>query len=193
MPKLWSETIERHRQEVRDTVIRSAAALVDAQGLGGVTMQQVADQSGIGRATLYKYFPDLESIVLAWHDQQIKQHLEQLVSVRDQTTDLDKRLPAVLHAYAFIVGRFKGHHDSDLSLLLHRGQGALDGRRRLNEMVEDLLAEAAKAGLIRGDARPRELAAYCIRSLAAARDIGSRAGIARLVDVVLDGLRQQPD
>jgi AcrR family transcriptional regulator len=67
VPKLWNETIEEHRRAVRDAVLKTTAALVTEQGLRGVTMSRIAEDSGIGRATLYKYFPDVESILAAWH------------------------------------------------------------------------------------------------------------------------------
>ena len=38
-------------------------------------MSQIAKDTGIGRATLYKYFPDVESILRAWHQRQIDEHL----------------------------------------------------------------------------------------------------------------------
>ncbi len=75
MPKLWTETIQTHRNQVRDAILDTTAALVAEQGLLQVTMSQIAEQAGIGRATLYKYFPDIESILLAWHDRQITAHL----------------------------------------------------------------------------------------------------------------------
>lgn len=33
-----------------------------------MTMSRIAEEIGIGRATLYKYFPDVEAILLAWHE-----------------------------------------------------------------------------------------------------------------------------
>ena len=53
MPKLWTETIEAHRREVRDAILDAAASLVGEHGLLSVTMSQVAELTGIGRATLY--------------------------------------------------------------------------------------------------------------------------------------------
>jgi hypothetical protein len=43
--------------------------------------------SGIGRATLYKYFPDVEAVLVAWHERQVAQHLDQLAKARDQAGD----------------------------------------------------------------------------------------------------------
>ncbi len=35
----------------------------------------IAEEAGIGRATLYKYFSDAEVLLLAWHERQISAHL----------------------------------------------------------------------------------------------------------------------
>src|SRR6266498_1825522 len=100
MPKLWTETIDAHRRAVRDATLNAAAALVAKHGLPSVTMSQIAEDTGIGRATLYKYFPDVEAILLAWHQRQISAHLEQLAEARDHASDPGQRLQAVLDAYA---------------------------------------------------------------------------------------------
>ena len=55
VPKLWNETIEAHRRAVRDAILETTAALVVEHGLTSVTMSQIAEETGIGRATLYKY------------------------------------------------------------------------------------------------------------------------------------------
>src|ERR671921_393403 len=84
VPKLWKETIEAHRQGVRDAVLDTTAALVAEHGLRSVTMSQIAGETGVGRATLYKYFSGVEAILLAWHERQITGHLEHLAELRDQ-------------------------------------------------------------------------------------------------------------
>lgn len=65
MPKLWNETIEAHRHTVREAILNTTAELVTEHGLLSVTMSQIAEKTGIGRATLYKYFPDVEAILHA--------------------------------------------------------------------------------------------------------------------------------
>ena len=117
MPKLWNETIEAHRREVRDATLDTTAALVAQHGLRSVTMSQIAEKTGIGRATLYKYFSDVEAILVAWHARHIAGHLEYLAEVRAQARDAGDRLEAVLEAYAFIVYE---HHGTELAALLHR-------------------------------------------------------------------------
>jgi AcrR family transcriptional regulator len=98
VPKLWNDTIEAHRAAVRDAVLDAAAALIAEHGLTALTMSRIAGNTGIGRATLYKYFPDVEAVLLAWHERQVHQHLTRLIEVRDNASDPTARLHAVLQA-----------------------------------------------------------------------------------------------
>src|SRR6266545_550496 len=121
MPKLWTETIDAHRRAVRDATLNAAAALVAKHGLPSVTMSQIAEDTGIGRATLYKYFPDVEAILLAWHQRQISAHLEQLIDIRERSASPRQRIEAVLEAYALIAQQ-RPRHGPQLGALLHRGE-----------------------------------------------------------------------
>jgi AcrR family transcriptional regulator len=189
VPKLWSETIESHRQEVRDAVLESTAALVAEHGLLSVTMSRIAEESGIGRATLYKYFSDVEAILRAWHERQITGHLEYLAEVRDRTHHEAGTLAAVLEAYALVSRETRGHHDTALAAFLHRDEQVLRAQHEVHDMIRDLLVEAVEGGHVRQDVVPEELASYCLHALAGAGNLPSRVAVRRLVTVTLDGLR----
>jgi AcrR family transcriptional regulator len=191
VPKLWNETIEAHRREVSDEILRATVALVAEHGLRSVTMSQIAETAGIGRATLYKYFKDVEAILLAWHERQIAGHLAQLAEVRDEAEGASNRLEAVLEAYALISHGSRSHHDTELGAFLHRDEHRHVNRaeHRLHEMIRGLLAEAAQAGDLRDDVAPDELATYCMHALAAAGSLPSTDAVRRLVAVTLAGLR----
>lgn len=188
MPRLWDETIDAHRQAVRDAILDTAAALAGEHGLASVTMSQIAEDTGIGRATLYKYFPDVEAILFAWHERQINAHLQQLTDVRDRSGDAMQRLEAVLEAYALIAHRRQGH-GTDLGALLHRGAHVVRAQQRLTAFVTALVADAAGEGELRDDVAPDELASYCLHALAAASTLQSKPAVHRLVEVTLAGLR----
>lgn len=188
VPKLWTETIEAHRREVGEAIIHTTASLVADHGLRSVTMSQIADETGIGRATLYKYFPDVESILLAWHERQIAAHLAHLVEVRDQVVGPGPRLAAVLGAYASITHESRGHSDSELTAMLHGDRRVLQAERQLHGMIGDLIREGARTGEFRGDVDSDELATYCLHALAGATGMRSRSAVRRLVEVTLSGL-----
>ncbi|WP_055585994.1 TetR/AcrR family transcriptional regulator [Peterkaempfera griseoplana] len=190
MPKLWNETIEAHRQAVRDATLETTAALVAEHGLSSVTMSQIAKEAGIGRATLYKYFPDVESILVAWHQRHVGAHLDRLAQVRDQADDPAARLEAVLRAYAHIT--HKRPRDGEIAAFVHRGEHIATAQRQLRGLVGDVIAEAAGAGAVRDDTPPGELADYCLHALSAAGGLPSEAAVRRLVEVTLAGLRPTP-
>ncbi|MBT2541796.1 TetR/AcrR family transcriptional regulator [Streptomyces sp. ISL-44] len=189
MPKLWNETIDAHRHAVREAILDTVTTLVESGGLRAVTMSQVAEQTGIGRATLYKYFSDAETVLQAWHERQVAAHLHQLGEVRDRAGTAVDRLAAVLKAYAAIAGR---RHGGELATLLHQGEHVTHAERHLAGVVESLVAEAAEAGDLRGDVPAGELAQYCLHALTAAAAVTSETAVRRLVGVTLDGLRPIP-
>jgi AcrR family transcriptional regulator len=189
VPKLWDQTIEAHRREVREAILHTAAALVAAQGLRAVTMSRIAEDAGIGRATLYKYFPDVEAILLAWHERQIRAHLDHLAAIGTRPGSAIQRLHAVLEAYALITHESHGHDDTEFVTFLHKDEQVATAQQQLHAFVRDLLADAASTGDLRDDVTPDELAAYCLHALAAARDLPSAAAVRRLVTVTLTGLQ----
>jgi AcrR family transcriptional regulator len=189
MPKLWDATIEAHRREVRDAILETTAALVGKHGLRSVTMSQIAEEAGVGRATLYKYFSGVEAILFAWHERQISGHLEYLAAVRDEADDPSARLEAVLEAFALISFESQGHRDTELAAFLHRDEQVARAQEQLRAMIRDLLTEGAEAGELRDDVAPDELASYCLHALAAASTLPSKAAVRRLVMVTLAGLR----
>ena len=183
--------MDAHRAAVRDATLDATAALVAEHGLPSVTMSRIAEETGIGRATLYKYFPDIDAILAAWHERQISGHLQQLAAIRDQAGSAGERLEAVLRAYALIQSGQHDHHGSELAALLHRGEHVVRAQQQLHNFISDLLAEGAKAGDLRDDVAPSELASYCLHALTAASSVPSKAAVHRLVAVTMAGLRPQ--
>lgn len=188
VPRLWTETVESHRRAVRDAALDAAAALVARHGLRGVTMSQIAEDAGIGRATLYKYFPDVDAVLVAWHERQVRAHLDQLVAARDHAGDAPGRLTAVLATYARIAREPRGHHDVELTAALHTDTHVAQAHDQLRRLLHEVLADAATAGHVRGDVPIDELAGYCLHALSAARDLPSEDAADRLVAITLTGL-----
>jgi AcrR family transcriptional regulator len=187
VPKLWSETLETHHREVRDAILETTIALVDEHGLRGVTMSQIAEETGIGRATLYKYFPDVEAILVARHEQHVADHLAQLVELRDQAGDVRGAIQAVLEGISERISH--RHRGTDVAALVHQDQHVARAEQHLSRFLRDLLADGVRTGDVREDVPPGELAGYCLHALSAAGRLPSKAAVQRLVMVTLAGLR----
>jgi len=192
VPRLWDATIETHRNAVRDATLDATAALVARHGLRSVTMSQIAQETGIGRATLYKYFPDVEAILGAWHARQVSSHLHDLAELRDHSGAAGDRLARVLEAYALMQHSVAAAHSTELTALLHGGAHVQHAHDQLRDFIQDLVIEGAAAGELRDDVAPDELATFCLHALSAAAALPSVAAVGRLVTVTLAGLRTPP-
>ena len=191
MPKIWTETVETHRDAVREAALEAAAQLLADLGLRGVTMSLVAEKTGIGRATLYKYFPDIDALLSAWHARQVGLHMKRLEELANGSGGAAERLGAVLEEYALIQHDVGLAHDSTLVSQLHRGEHVGRAHNRLRDFIKDLISEAADTDQLRKDVAAGELADYCLHALSAARELPTKPAVRRLVKVTLSGLFTQ--
>jgi AcrR family transcriptional regulator len=186
VPTLWDTTIDAHRRAVREATLDATGALVAERGLAAVTMSEIAGRTGIGRATLYKYFPDVDAVVAAWHERVVARHVEALADAAAGAGQPLERLERVLGSYA----RLARHDGSDPARSLHGAPHARRAEQHLVELVAGLIDEAAHAGEVRDDVVPGELAVFCLHAVAAAGSVTSTAAARRIVAVTLDGLRR---
>lgn len=178
--------MEAHRASVRDAALDAAEVVISNHGLSAVTMSRIAQDAGISRATLYKYFADVDAVLDAWHQRQVHGHLELLALVGGRPGTPFERLRDVLLAYAEATRR---EHSGNIASLLHQGEHVVAAQQHLRSMVAGILAEAAAAGDVRDDVDPNELATFCLHALTAAGGLDSDAAIGRLVDITTAGLR----
>jgi AcrR family transcriptional regulator len=188
MPKLWDATIDEHRRQVRDAIMDATWSLVGERGVLSVTMSTIAQHTGIGRATLYKYFPDVEAILSAWHERQVVGHLSALAALQAEAGPARERLRAVATAYAHICQMRARHGAQDLGPLLHRAEHVARAEDQLHALFRDLLSESRAAGDAREDCPPEELATFCLHALGAAEGLESDEAVRRLVDLTLDAV-----
>lgn len=186
---MWSETIDEHRRTVRGSILDTTARLAIEHGVSSVTMSQIAEQAGIGRATLYKYFSDVGAILGAWHELQVGNHLQQLVAAGEVEDDPSLRLDVLLSAYARILRESRRHHDTDLGALVHHGAAHVThAEEQLLQLMTDAVAVAAAVGVVRADAPAAELASYCLHALDAAVSLSSDEAVQRLLGIIRAGL-----
>lgn len=63
------------------SIERAAFTLFQQQGFDATTMDQIADEVGVGRRTLFRYFPSKNDIPWGQFDESLRHFAEQLASV----------------------------------------------------------------------------------------------------------------
>lgn len=69
------KTTRQQQDATRRQIVASAVDLMTRQGFDGTTMKDIARAAGIGDATIYKYFPTKDRIVLGYLDAVVQQAL----------------------------------------------------------------------------------------------------------------------
>jgi len=185
MPRIWADTIDTHRRQVNDAILDATAELIAERGPLSVAMSAIAERVGIGRATLYKYFPDVESILVAWHTRDFAEHLHRLraLSESDDVT---------LKDVAEFVRAQRRHHPhrkgSDvLGTLAHTlagAEGVIEDtiEPEILAVLTGLLKRLARRNEVRGDHDPEVLARWLLHAVHAPGDLDDQAVSQLLVD-----------
>ena len=51
--------------QVRDAILGAARALLQEAGVGGITMEAVAERAGVGKPTVYRWWPNRHAVAMA--------------------------------------------------------------------------------------------------------------------------------
>jgi AcrR family transcriptional regulator len=175
MPQIWAESIEEHKRQTVARIINAAVALVAEQGLAAASMSQVAQRAGIGRATLYSYFPDVEHILLAWHDQEVERYHKALADELAAQPDA----PAALRVFITrMIEGFAGEHGqgldasrvelSALSPDIQRQMG--NATAKLASLLHQTLEQGISSGELRPDLNLQLTTGLIMRTATAARE-----------------------
>jgi AcrR family transcriptional regulator len=183
MPKLWSDTIAAHRSAVADAIVDTAVDLASRDGLQNLTMARIAKETGIGRATLYKYFASVEQILVTWHSRQIAGHLELFARLRRETATPLAALEALLLAYG---EKYLDRRERTLGAFLHALPHMEQAQRELRRLVESLIREATASGALKPVGSTAERAKFALSAITSGAS--GKAELVRLVQMIMRGL-----
>jgi AcrR family transcriptional regulator len=185
MPRIWADTIDSHRRQVQDAILDTTAELIVEQGPMSVTMSTIAARVGIGRATLYKYFPDLESILIAWHTRNFGHRLAHVEALSESTS-------VTLHDVMTFVRtqreRHRRHGPTDLLATLAHALAGNGTRmpdtveREIHDALRRLMRQLARRSEIRTDLDADVLARWLFHVIHAPDDVDNDAVVSLLAD-----------
>ena len=173
----------------REAILTAAKAMFAESG--DVAMYEVARSAGVGQATLYRNFPDLDALIAALAVESI----EELERINAEHAGEPDRFFVLLRAIADSAARFHGlascaQESPDVASELKALQ------QRLIDVIKGSLRDAKSAGLVRRDLSIADvmlLIAMLEGALSREADASGRAAAAsRVLALALDGLTAQP-
>jgi AcrR family transcriptional regulator len=119
----------------RDRVVDAALAIVDRDGLGGLTMRRLAAELGVEAMSLYHWFPNKAAIL----DALVEAALRETASVagRDQATGWRESLRALAVAYRHVLKA----HPNTLTCISGRPGKSVEAMRYIEQMLEVLRSD----------------------------------------------------
>lgn len=150
MPKVLGSTVAEHRQVVLRRVYQAFERLVYAHGYDAITLAEIAKEADLARTAMYNYFPDKESLLLAYTEAEMDGFFSRLRVTLDGIDDPLEQLRAYVGAQ---LNYFATHHlppgPGLRSVLSDRGYESM--RRHavtLEVTLAGILADAAAEGQI---------------------------------------------
>jgi AcrR family transcriptional regulator len=162
----------RKRTATRDRIATAAAELVAGNGLAATTVERIAEQAGIGRATFFRYFSSKEDAVADGISRQWLGHITAAVARQPQALSPQE---AVVAAFADLGDGFTSISDQVRELaILTRSSPALSAwTLQIYLGYESVIAELVAPRLAAvgpDDPRPRLIGALAMASLRIALD-----------------------
>lgn len=90
---------ERMRQRNRHRIFKIAAQLFLEQGYHETSMRQVAEAAGMGKSTLYDYFPSKEELLLYFVEQEMDNTYQDALRIANTDRPATEKLRAILLAF----------------------------------------------------------------------------------------------
>jgi AcrR family transcriptional regulator len=177
----------RNRERVLE-----AAKIVFSAGRPDASLEAVARQAGVGIGTLYRHFPTREALYDAVYRREVEQLADLGERLEREVSPVDA-LRRWMHCIVEFVATKKGMAAA-LALAAHSpSELHAYSFERLSKAGKALLERAAAAGQIRPDISAEDLLRALIGMCSMHDQPGWQARVLRLVDVMVDGLRVQPD
>jgi AcrR family transcriptional regulator len=180
--------LRRDAERNRQRILRAAGEVFTTRGLQA-TLDDVARQAGVGVGTVYRRFPDKESLI----DALFEARLDRVVALAQQAAEVPDSWAALagfLEGAAAELTRDRGLRE--IFMFATYGRDRVDlARSRMLPVVTRLVERAQQDGKLRADLRPTDIPLMEFMIATAAEYAGDvRPGIwRRYLAILLDGLR----
>jgi AcrR family transcriptional regulator len=163
VPKIVSE---QGRQQMRKQIIRAAVGQFARHGFAESRLDTIAKLAGIGKGTIYLYFPSKEDLFVAMLQELTQEELTQIHHALRGKQTLKERLEALLTTFTRLLREQPEEFRVVISALYgvnrqFQHEAAVQ-RRQFLTLIEEILREAQAAGEITVDV---ETAALVILTL----------------------------
>jgi len=153
MPKgipLTEKEIDHRRHEI----FHSSVALILKQGFAGTSMQEIARAAGVGKSTLYDYFPSKEHVLLFVFEEELDRLQEQAEELAAQDIPVEEKLIRILEVQLEFLLNNKNFFTEISVQIMQMGQAGQQNIMKKRYAYQDLVRGILEQGMREGVFRP---------------------------------------
>jgi AcrR family transcriptional regulator len=202
--KSKEEVVQEFRiQSIQEATMR----VISRKGMASATMQEIADEAGVAKGTIYLYFRDRDELVEKTFDSAITRLMDEIDAAIEQPIPIDAKIRAITTAHLSFFSQNREFFRLYLSLRMPEGTAARQRRQKQHcqpqyRVRAEKFAHALKQAMDQGEIRladPYKLALFIIEGTTAVilNRLGEEATPTEDADVdlitglVLDGIRKR--
>ncbi len=183
------DTLRADARANRDLIIAAAQAMFAEHGLD-VPMKDIADRAGVGVGTLYRRFPDRESLIAAT----AHAHLAALARALETANREEGSAWAALCRFlgeciTSRLGALAAAIEPSLHAQIQADPRLAAVRADLTEAIARLTQQAQADGDLRRDAEPQDVALLMTVQVYTRPERSHADALARVITIILGGLR----
>ena len=196
MPKgipLTEEELTRRRREIFD----ASAPLILEKGFAETSMREIAEAAGVGKSTLYDYFPTKEDVLVFVFEDQLNQINHKALDLAAQNIPAPERLHQIMNMHLEYLVRNK---NLMLFMALEAQRLSQDSQKRIQvkrHAYQDMLRSVVEQGIAEGafrDVDPtmasKVLLAMMTPVVFTTRPVGTpQEMLSQSLDIFLNGLQ----
>ena len=171
----------------RDALLEAAGQLFEERGVEA-PLEEIARRAGVGIGTLYRHYPTRDAVVEAVYRREVEilcSGVDTLLAEHDPVT----ALRTWMRSFAVYVARKRGMATALKAMVGADSELFRESYERIESAITTLVRTAGDTGAIRTDLEPMDLLRGMSGICMAADTPGSDERTARLVDLLIDGLR----
>ncbi len=153
MPKgipLTQEEITRRRSEI----LSAAMDVIVHKGFLETSMREIAEAAGVGKSTLYDYFPSKDEIMIAYVVDEVERLTAQAQSIIAQDITVSEKFRRIWHNH---LQSMLANKHMYIKISFESQRLSLESQQRIQvhrHAYQDMLCELVEEGIRQGEFRP---------------------------------------
>lgn len=126
IPRSKEEVVQEYRiQSIQDATMR----VIARKGMASATMQEIAEEAGVAKGTIYLYFRDREELVEKTFETAINHLMKEVDAAIEQEMSIEAKIRAIMTAHLRFFGENREFFRLYLSMRMPEGPAARQRRQ----------------------------------------------------------------